>query len=194
MQINGSLSNLLSKHSSLKYCACKICLHIVKNEIKSYACLFNDVDLRILTVAISKQIQRKDANSQRNAKIMENELSYKVIGAAITVHQSLGGLGLLESIYESALFHELTINGLKVERQKPIPVIYKGVVIREPFILDMLVEHKLIIEVKAVEKEIEIYKAQLLTYLRLSNIKLGLLINFGRPSIKEGIHRVVNGL
>ena len=125
---------------------------------------------------------------------MENEFSYKVIGAAITVHQSLGGPGLLESIYESALFHELTINGLKVERQKPIPVIYKGVVIREPFILDMLVENKLIIEVKAVEKEIEIYKAQLLTYLRLSNIKLGLLINFGRPSIKEGIHRVVNGL
>jgi GxxExxY protein len=125
---------------------------------------------------------------------MENELSYKVIGAAITVHQSLGGPGLLESIYESALFHELTINGLKVERQKPIPVIYKGVVIREPFILDMLVENKLIIEVKAVEKEIEIYKAQLLTYLRLSNIKLGLLINFGRPSIKESIHRVVNGL
>jgi GxxExxY protein len=100
----------------------------------------------------------------------------------------------LESIYESALHHELTFCGLKVERQKPVPVIYKGVVIREPFILDMLVENKIIIEVKAVEKEIEIYKAQLLTYLRLSNIKLGLLINFGRSSIKEGIHRVVNGL
>jgi GxxExxY protein len=125
---------------------------------------------------------------------MENELSYKVIGAAITVHQSLGGPGLLESIYESALCHELTINGLKVERQKPVAVIYKGVVIREPFILDILVENKIIVEVKAVEKEIEIYKAQLLTYLRLSNIKLGLLINFGRSSIKEGIHRIVNGL
>jgi GxxExxY protein len=131
---------------------------------------------------------------QRNAKIMENELSYKIIGAAIAVHQSLGGPGLLESVYESALCYELTSNGLKVERQKSVPVIYKGVVIREPFILDILVENKLIIEVKAVEKEIEIYKAQLLTYLRLSNIKLGLLINFGRPSIKEGIHRVVNGL
>jgi GxxExxY protein len=125
---------------------------------------------------------------------MENELSYKVIGAAIAVHQFLGGPGLLESVYESALQHELTIIGLKVERQKPVPVIYKGVVIREPFILDMLVENKIIIEVKAVEKEVEIYKAQLLTYLRLSNIKLGLLINFGRSSIKEGIHRVVNGL
>lgn len=125
---------------------------------------------------------------------MENEISYQVIGAAIAVHQSLGGPGLLESIYESALCHELTINGLKVERQKAIPVIYKGVVIREPLILDILVENKVIVEVKAVEKEIEIYKAQLLTYLRLSNIKLGLLINFGRNSIKEGVHRVVNGL
>ena len=125
---------------------------------------------------------------------MENEISYKVIGAAIAVHQFLGGPGLLESVYESALCHELGINGLKVERQKHVPVIYKGVVIREPFILDLLVEDKVIIEVKAVEKEIEIYKAQLLTYLRLSNIKLGLLINFGRSSIKEGIYRVVNGL
>jgi GxxExxY protein len=67
---------------------------------------------------------------------MENELSYKVIGAAIAVHQALGGPGLLESIYESALHHELIINGLKVERQKPVPVIYKGVVIRDPFILE----------------------------------------------------------
>jgi GxxExxY protein len=125
---------------------------------------------------------------------MENEISYKIIGAAITVHQFLGGPGLLEGVYESALCHELIINGLKVERQKSVPVIYKGVVIREPFILDILVENKVIIEVKAVEKEIEVYKAQLLTYLRLSNIKLGLLINFGRPSIKEGIQRVVNGL
>jgi GxxExxY protein len=125
---------------------------------------------------------------------MENEISYKIIGAAITVHQTLGGPGLLESIYESALCHELTINGLKVERQKPVPVIYKGVVIREPLILDILVENKVIIEVKAVEKEIEIYKPQLLTYLRLSGIKLGLLINFGRNSMKEGIHRVVNSL
>jgi GxxExxY protein len=72
--------------------------------------------------------------------------------------------------------------------------VYKGIIIREPFILDMLVENKIIIEVKAVEKEIEIHKAQLLTYLRLTNIKLGLLINLGRSSIKEGIHRVVNGL
>jgi GxxExxY protein len=143
---------------------------------------------------ISAQVQRKERkDTQRHAKMMENEISYKVIGAAITVHQFLGP-GLLESIYESALCHELTLNGLKVERQKPVPVIYRDVVIREPLILDILVENKVIIEVKAIEKEIEIYKPQLLTYLRLSGIKLGLLINFGRNSVKEGIHRVVNGL
>ena len=125
---------------------------------------------------------------------MENEISYKVIGAAIEVHRLLGGPGLLESIYESALCHELTLNDLRIKRQQPIPVIYKGITIREPYILDILVENKVIIEVKATEKELDLHKAQLLTYLRLTNIKLGLLINFGRGSVKEGICRVVNGL
>lgn len=125
---------------------------------------------------------------------MENEISYKIIGAAIEVHRHLGGPGLLESIYESALCHELSLNGLKIEKQKPIPVKYKSAVIREPYLLDILVESKVIIEVKAVEKENEIHKAQLLTYLRLSNLKLGLLINFGRNSVKDGVCRIVNGL
>ncbi len=115
---------------------------------------------------------------------MENEISYKVIGAAIEVHRLLGGPGLLESIYESALCHELTLNGLRIERQKHVPVIYKGIMIREPYILDILVENKVIIEVKATEKEQDIHKAQLLTYLRLSDIKLGLLINFGKSAVK----------
>ncbi|MBA3238422.1 MAG: GxxExxY protein [Parachlamydiaceae bacterium] len=124
---------------------------------------------------------------------MENEISYKIIGAAIEVHRLLGP-GLLESIYESALCHELTLNGLKMVRQKPINVTYKGIKVRELYVLDILVENKVIIEVKATEKEQDIHKAQLLTYLRLSDIKLGLLINFGKTSIKEGIYRVVNGL
>lgn len=127
-------------------------------------------------------------------QILENEISYKIIGAAIEAHRTLGGPGLLESIYESALCHELTLMGLTIERQKLIPVIYKGVMIREAYILDILVENKVIIEVKATEKELGIHKAQLLTYLRLTNMKLGLLINFGRDSVKEGICRVVNGL
>jgi GxxExxY protein len=125
---------------------------------------------------------------------MENEISYKIIGAAIEVHKSLGGPGLLESIYQSALCHELNLNGLKIEKEKPISVIYKGVVIREPYFLDIIVENKVIIEVKATEKDLDIHKSQLLTYLRLSNIKLGLLINFGRDAVKDGIYRIANDL
>lgn len=125
---------------------------------------------------------------------MENEISYKIIGAAIEVHKSLGGPGLLESIYQSALCHELNLNGLKIEKEKPISVIYKGVVIREPYVLDIIVENKVIIGVKVTEKDLDIHKSQLLTYLRLSNIKLGLLINVGRNAVKDGIYRIANDL
>jgi GxxExxY protein len=125
---------------------------------------------------------------------MENELSYKVIGAAIEVHKILGGPGLLEGVYESCLCRELVLRGLKVLRQVPVPVTYKGETVREPLILDILVEDKLIVEVKATERDCSLFQAQLLTYLRLTGLKLGILINFGKESIKEGINRVVNGL
>lgn len=125
---------------------------------------------------------------------MENELSYKIIGAAIEVHQYLGGPGLLESIYEAALCHELALLGLEVQRQLPIQVIYKGVKIKDPLYIDILAGNKVIIEVKATDKNNPVYEAQLLTYLRLTGIKLGLLINFGNSQVKDGIARVVNGL
>jgi GxxExxY protein len=125
---------------------------------------------------------------------MENEISHKIIGAAIEVHRILGGPGLLESIYESSLCHELVLRGLQIQRQLIIPVKYKNTVVREPLCLDILVEKKVIIEVKATEKEHAIYQAQLLTYLRLTGVKLGLLINFGQECVKDGVHRVVNGL
>jgi len=125
---------------------------------------------------------------------MENELSHRIIGAAIEVHRTLGGPGLLESIYEAALCHELMLQGLSIRRQLPIEVIYKGMTIREPLYLDILVENKVIIEVKATEKNHPIYETQLLTYLRLTNMKLGLLINLGSSHVKDGIVRVVNGL
>lgn len=124
----------------------------------------------------------------------EDEISYKVIGAAIEVHKTLGGPGLLEGVYESCLYHELKLRGLKVERQVRVPVIYKGEEVREPLVIDLIVEDKLIIEVKATEKDSPIHEVQLLTYLRLTGKKLGLLINFGRKSVKEGTSRVVNGL
>ncbi len=125
---------------------------------------------------------------------MENEISYKVIGAAIEVHRTLGGPGLLESIYECSLCHELSLMGLKIQRQLLVPVKYKNTVVRDPLCIDILVENKVVVEVKATEKENPIYEVQLLTYLRLTKTKLGLLINFGQDSVKNGITRVVNGL
>jgi GxxExxY protein len=125
---------------------------------------------------------------------MENEISHKIIGAAIEVHRLLGGPGLLEGVYESCLCHELALRGLKTERQLAVPVIYKNSVVREPLYIDVLVEDLVIVEVKATEKLHPIYEVQLLTYLRLTNRKLGLLVNFGQQFVKDGITRVVNGL
>jgi GxxExxY protein len=124
---------------------------------------------------------------------MDNVLSHKIIGAAIEVHKILGGPGLLESVYEAALFHELVLCGLSVQRQVQVDVMYKGMSIKDPLYLDLLVDNKVIVEVKATEKEHSIYEVQLLTYLRLTGIKLGLVINFGKDSVKDGVSRVVNG-
>ena len=118
----------------------------------------------------------------------EDEISHQIIGAAIEVHRTLGGPGLLESIYESALCHELILKGLRIQRQKPVQVIYKEVAIREPLFIDILVE------VKATEKNHPIYETQVLTYLRLTGIKLGLLVNFGAPYVKDGVSRIINGI
>ncbi|MDR3623875.1 MAG: GxxExxY protein, partial [Chlamydiales bacterium] len=121
-----------------------------------------------------------------------NDLSYKIIGAAIEVHKVLGGPGLLESVYESALCHELLLQGLQIQTQVPLNVIYKGCKIREPLYLDILVENKIIIEIKATEKEYPIHSVQLLTYLRLTRHELGLLINFGNKQVKNGVERIIN--
>jgi len=125
-------------------------------------------------------------------EIVENPLSYKVIGAAIEVHRTLGGPGLLESIYESVLCHELSLQGLKIQCQVPVEVCYKGIKIRDPLFIDILVEDRIIVEAKAIEKDHPIHEVQLLTYLWMTGLRLGLLINFGSKQIKEGIKRVIN--
>ncbi len=125
---------------------------------------------------------------------IEDKLAHQIIGACIEVHRTLGGPGLLESVYEAALCHELTLRGLRIQRQKPVQVVYKGVSIKDPLFIDILVEDKVLVEVKAVEKYQPIYETQVLTYLRLSGIKLGLLINFGAPYVKDGISRIINGI
>ncbi len=124
----------------------------------------------------------------------ENELSKLIVGAAIEAHRELGGPGLLEDVYEEALCHELNRKGLQVQRQVRLPILYKGEELARPLILDVVVEDMVIVEAKAVDQVHPVHKAQLLTYLRIANKKLGLLINFGEAIVSKGIHRVVNGL
>jgi GxxExxY protein len=124
----------------------------------------------------------------------ENELSYEIIGAAIEVHRELGGPGLLEDMYEEALCNELEHRGVHVRRQVGFKVIYKGRQLKKRLVIDMLVEDLVIIECKAVDALQPVAEAQLLTYLRQTNKRLGLVINFGEVRVKEGIHRVVNKL
>ena len=125
---------------------------------------------------------------------MENEISHKIIGAAIEVHKILGGPGLLESIYESCLCKKLVLQGLRVQNQLAVPINYKGFSVRDPLYIDILVDGLVIVEVKATEKIHSIHEVQLLTYLRLTDHRLGLLINFGQEFVKDGIRRLVNGL
>ncbi|MCD6585640.1 MAG: GxxExxY protein [Desulfobacteraceae bacterium] len=123
----------------------------------------------------------------------ENDIAKQIVDAAFKVHTTLGP-GLLESVYEIVLAHEISQKGLRVERQKAIPIEYNGIKFKEGFRADMVVQNLVIIELKSVEKVSSVHKKQLLTYLRLSDKKLGLLINFGSALIKNGISRIVNGL
>ncbi|MAG13508.1 MAG: GxxExxY protein [Spirochaetales bacterium] len=123
----------------------------------------------------------------------ENELSEKIIGCSIVVHKLLGP-GLLESVYETALVYELTQNGLRSDRQKEMPVSYRDTILPAGFRADVVVEDKVLIELKSVERLLPLHWKQVLTYLKLSDLKLGLLINFNTAIIKEGIKRIVNNL
>ncbi len=123
----------------------------------------------------------------------ENEISFKIIGAALELHKATGP-GLLESAYESALAFDLINMGLDVKTQVNMPFYYKDVKMEVGYRIDMLVENKIIVEVKSVENLNEVYYAQILTYLKLSGLNLGLLINFKTKHLKDGIHRIVNNL
>ena len=124
----------------------------------------------------------------------ENEIAKIIVGAAIEVHRTLGGPGLLESVYEEALVFELQQRGLKAEKQVPVPIPYKGITLATPLRLDLRVEGLVLVENKATTEYHSLYEVQLLTYLRLTGLKLGLVINFGERYAKDGIHRVVNDL
>lgn len=123
--------------------------------------------------------------------VEENRLSHIVIGCAIKIHKALGP-GLLESAYQECLYYELTQSGLHVEKEKPLPLVYEEVKLEVGYRVDLLVENKLIIELKAVDKLSSVHLAQVLTYLRLSGCKLGLLINFNVTVLKQGVKRVIH--
>lgn len=123
----------------------------------------------------------------------ENDISYDIRGAAFKIHTALGP-GLLESVYETALAHELGKDGYSVEKQLGVPVEYDGIKMDQGFRLDLLVEDKVIVEIKSVEHLMDVHHKQLLTYLKLADKKLGLLINFNVSSLRKGMVRIVNGL
>ena len=123
----------------------------------------------------------------------ENQIAKEVVDAAVKIHTKLGP-GLLESVYEAVLTRELERRGLRVERQVPIPIEYEGLKFDEGFRADIIVEGKVILEVKSVEQLAKVHYKQLSTYLKLADKRLGLLLNFGADLMKEGIKRIANGM
>ncbi len=123
--------------------------------------------------------------------MIENKLSEIIIGCAIEVHKHLGP-GLLESAYQECLYYELKKKGLKVDKEKPMPIVYKEVKLDHGYRIDLLVNDKVVIELKTVEYLTEVHTAQVLTYLKLGGYKLGLLLNFNEYRLKNGLKRVIN--
>ena len=138
---------------------------------------------------------KKTLRAQRKSRMIKEEdrLSKEIIGAAIEVHRHLGP-GMLESAYEKCLCKELEIRNIEFEKQKPLAVVYKGITLDCGYKLDVVVEGKVILELKSVNKFESIHDAQLLTYLKIADLKLGILINFNVPVLKDGIKRIVNNL
>ena len=143
--------------------------------------------------------ERDDATARRRNEFeggatREDQVSRTIVQAALEVHRTLGGPGLLESVYEEALLIELRHRGLKVETQTAVPLMYKGELLRSDLRLDLLVEDCVVVECKATNRDGPLFEAQVLTYLRLLGLKLGMVINFGEQLVKNGTRRVVNGL
>jgi GxxExxY protein len=140
-----------------------------------------------------KRFNAEDAEGRRGKSVTENEIGEAVLGAAMKVHSAVGP-GLLESVYETCLTHELRKQGFDVQRQVALPVEYDGQRIDAGFRLDILVAEKVVVEVKAVERTAPIHTAQILTYLKLGGFKLGYLLNFNVVHMRNGIKRLVNDL
>jgi GxxExxY protein len=122
----------------------------------------------------------------------DNRISQEIIGAAVEVHRALGP-GLLESSYQACLAHELMLRGVRWEQQRELPLSYKGIALRNGYRIDLLVEGRIVVEVKAIQSIEAVHRAQLLTYLKLLNRRIGLLINFNVEILVQGVRRIVNG-
>lgn len=122
----------------------------------------------------------------------ENELSNKIIGIAIEVHRALGP-GLLEKVYTECLYHKIKQAGIFVEKEKPMPLLFEDVHLETGYRIDLLIENKLVLEIKSIDSFNNVHLAQILTYMKLGNFKLGLLINFNVALLKDGLKRVING-
>src|SRR5690606_26562342 len=147
----------------------------------------------IIFLTAEKKRIRKERKETLKPKPMENEIATKIIGSALNVHTILEP-GLLESAYKECLYYEMIQKGLYVEKEKPMPLIFKEVKLDIGYRIDLLVENKVVIEIKAVEALNDVHLAQTLTYLKLGGYKLGLLMNFNTFRLKDGIKRVVNNL
>jgi GxxExxY protein len=152
-----------------------------------------EIDRNLCAFAPLREVDRNLCSFSGEACMTENEVAKQVVDAAYRVHVALGP-GLLESVYETVMEYELRKRGLIVECQCPLPVVYEDVVLEAGFRADMIVQGKVIVELKSVEQIASIHYKQVLTYLRMADMRLGLLINFGAEWMKDGIRRVVNGL
>jgi len=160
---------------------------------ESVLCCFSEIGQLLLTLKSKDEPQSTQRTTQRNSKkvIMEREKLFRqILDCAFKVHSALGP-GLLESAYEECLFYELMENGMRIKKQKPMPLIYNKVKLDVGYRIDLLVEDCIIIEVKSVETLADIHLAQTLTYMKLAECKLGLLVNFNVTHLKNGIKRVI---
>jgi GxxExxY protein len=137
-------------------------------------------------------VQYKGTEATEFADAADRDLTHEIIGCAIEAHRVLGP-GLLESVYEAALCHEISLRGLQVERQVVVPVAYKGLELNAGIRLDLKIAGRVVVEVKSVERLHQIHRAQLLTYLKLTGLRIGLLFNFNVEFLRNGMRRVVNG-
>lgn len=144
-----------------------------------------------ISVTAITQSYSEDSQSFTEFLMKINKISEQIIGAAIEVHRQLGP-GLLESAYQNCLYYELAEQGLHVEKEKPMPIVYKTIKIDHGYRMDLVVENKVVVEIKTVEAFTDVHPAQILTYLRLGDYKLGLLINFKVSLLKDGLKRIIN--